>query len=215
MAACGEQFELSFDLPFHEFLPETVLFKFWIQIEGGDLYFYVPQVSTAFVAVQSLGKTAKIRNPDGSVHFLNEAHSERDDETNPKPGAPGGRSRKVKKWRKFCQISANWVECWSVPICAISISFTYHPMPPLGPTPQADVTTPEKEESLLSPIRIPGDRAHPKKPVVLFKTLLRRFNDFSLHVPFLFGDLLFYRKAAQVWYILTSIPSHYLQIMFM
>lgn len=28
-------------------------------------------------------------------------------------------------------------------------------MPPLGPDPQADITTPEKEEILLSPMRIP------------------------------------------------------------
>jgi len=59
--------------------------------------------------------------------------------------------------------SDSWIECWSVPICAVSIAFTYHPMPPLGPSPQADVTTPEKEESLLSPMRIPGDRETPKK----------------------------------------------------
>lgn len=125
------------------------------------------------MAVQSLGKTAKIRNPDGSVHFLNELHSEREDETNNTGGGGGTggtsrRSGKVKKWRNICQHSSNWIECWSVPICAISISFTYHPMPPLGPTPQADVTTPEKEESLLSPIRIPGDREHSKKHLVSY-----------------------------------------------
>lgn len=28
-------------------------------------------------------------------------------------------------------------------------------IPPLGPDPQADITTPEKEEILLSPIRMP------------------------------------------------------------
>lgn len=38
---------------------------------------------------------------------------------------------------------------------AISIQYIYHPMPPLGPDPQADITTPEKEEILLSPMRIP------------------------------------------------------------
>lgn len=55
----------------------------------------------------------------------------------------------------FCSGSNGWVDCWSVPIVAISIVFVYHPMPPLGPDPQADITTPEKEEILLSPIRIP------------------------------------------------------------
>lgn len=51
--------------------------------------------------------------------------------------------------------SAGWVDCWSVPIVAISIQYIYHPIPPLGPDPQADITTPEKEEILLSPIRMP------------------------------------------------------------
>lgn len=52
-------------------------------------------------------------------------------------------------------LSAGWVDCWSVPLVALSIQYTYHPMPPLGPDPQADITTPEKEEILLSPMRIP------------------------------------------------------------
>lgn len=34
-------------------------------------------------------------------------------------------------------------------------------MPPLGPDPQADITTPEKEEILLSPIRIPKKMKSP------------------------------------------------------
>lgn len=51
--------------------------------------------------------------------------------------------------------SAGWIDCWSVPILAIAIQYMYHPMPPLGPDPQADITTPEKEEILLSPIRMP------------------------------------------------------------
>jgi len=35
----------------------------------------------------------------------------------------------------------------------------------LGPTPQADVTTPEKEELLLFPIRMPGDKTTPQKVI--------------------------------------------------
>lgn len=34
-------------------------------------------------------------------------------------------------------------------------------MPPFGPPPQADITTPEKEEILLSPMRMPGVRKNP------------------------------------------------------
>lgn len=56
---------------------------------------------------------------------------------------------------KLFMFSNGWVDCWSVPIVAISIVYIYHPMPPMGPPPQANITTPEKEEILLSPIRIP------------------------------------------------------------
>lgn len=51
--------------------------------------------------------------------------------------------------------SAGWIDCWSVSIVAIKINWVYHLIPPLGPVPQADITTPEKEEILLSPIRMP------------------------------------------------------------
>ena len=57
--------------------------------------------------------------------------------------------------------SNGWVDCWSVPIVALCINYIYHPMPPLGPPPQADITTPEKEEILLSPMRIPRCRKSP------------------------------------------------------
>jgi hypothetical protein len=96
LAACGELFELSFDLPFFEFLPTTVLFKFWIQIEGGDLNFYVPEVSTAYIALDSLTKNAKVRNRDGSVTWNSST-------TNNVNVQSSGRGSKVKKWRNICQ----------------------------------------------------------------------------------------------------------------
>lgn len=37
----------------------------------------------------------------------------------------------------------------------------YHPVPPFGPPPQADITTPEKEEILLSPMRMTSGRKNP------------------------------------------------------
>jgi hypothetical protein len=97
IGACGELFELSFALPFNEFLPETVLFKFWIQIECGDLNFYIPEVSTAYVALQSLIRNAKIRNRDGSIRpNLLPKVSDADS------GSVHQRGR-VKKWRNIIQ----------------------------------------------------------------------------------------------------------------
>lgn len=97
LAACGELFELSFDLPFFEFLPETVLFKFWIQIEGGDLNFFIPEVSSSFIAVHSLYKNGKVRNRDGSITWDLSSLSKDESKNENK-----GRS-KVKKWRNICK----------------------------------------------------------------------------------------------------------------
>ena len=56
------------------------------------------------------------------------------------------------------------MDCWAVPELTLLVSYTYHPMPPRGPSPQANVSTPEKEELLLSPIRAPyrGSRKSPR-----------------------------------------------------
>lgn len=59
--------------------------------------------------------------------------------------------------------SCGWVDFWWVPIGAINILYTYHPIPPLGPTPQADISTPVKEEILLSPMRFPHHRKNRKR----------------------------------------------------
>jgi len=71
-------------------------------------------------------------------------------------------------------VSDGWIECWSVPICAVSIAFTYHPIPPLGPSPQADVTTPEKEEILLQHLRMPDEKEVPRKVRNLQKNISER-----------------------------------------
>lgn len=59
--------------------------------------------------------------------------------------------------------SSGWIDFWWVPIGAISINYTYHPCPPLGPAPQADISTPVKEEILLSPMRFPHQRKNRKR----------------------------------------------------
>ncbi|KAF4529366.1 hypothetical protein B566_EDAN016815, partial [Ephemera danica] len=134
IAFCGDLFDLSFDLPFTEFLPQTVPLRFWIQGECVDLSLYLPEVSSSRAILLALDKNAKILGREGK--------------------------HQVRRWRKLCQRSSGWVDCWSVPIVALSINYTYHPMPPQGPPPQANITTPEKEEILLSPMRIP----HLQKP---------------------------------------------------
>lgn len=153
IAASGDLFDFSFDLPFTEFLPDTLPLRFWIQGESIDLSLYLPEVYTSRSVLLSLNQNAKLLGRDGKVF-----RSKLDDN--------------VRKWRNVCQkryknyiytfydiiivlfFSLGWVDCWTMPIVALSINFIYHPMPMYGPPPQADITTPEKEEKLLSPMRM-------------------------------------------------------------
>ncbi|XP_053696625.1 bridge-like lipid transfer protein family member 1 [Sabethes cyaneus] len=141
LAFCGDLFDLSFSLPFDDFLPNKIPIVFWIHGEGLDLSMYLPEQSSSKPILVALDKNARLLTRDGSVKKRCELIT--------------------NKWRRVCLRSAGWIDCWTVPIVALSIKYIYHPMPPLGPDPQADITTPEKEEILLSPMRIPKMRKSP------------------------------------------------------
>ncbi|CAH1991192.1 unnamed protein product [Acanthoscelides obtectus] len=142
LALCAHFLHLSFDLPFDEFLPETVPVNLSIQGESIDLSLFIPEFHTSRNIVLSLEKHAKVLSKDGSTTKKTEI---------------------IPKWRNVCQKSAGWVDFWWVPIGAINILYTYHPCPPLGPSPQADISTPVKEEILLSPIRFPHQQRKNRK----------------------------------------------------
>ncbi|XP_065078677.1 bridge-like lipid transfer protein family member 1 isoform X6 [Ochlerotatus camptorhynchus] len=141
LAFCGDLFDLGFTLPFDDFLPLKIPIVFWIHGEGLDLSMYLPEQSSTKPILVALDKNAHILTRDGSIKKRTDLIT--------------------KKWRRVCLRSAGWIDCWTVPIVALSIKYLYHPMPPLGPDPQADITTPEKEEILLSPMRIPKMRKSP------------------------------------------------------
>ncbi|KAL4710254.1 hypothetical protein ACJJTC_003534 [Scirpophaga incertulas] len=134
VAFCGDLLDVSFDLPFIDFLPDVIPLKIWIQGEAVDMSLYLPEVNTSRLLLLSLDKNMKL--------------------------VPC--RLRASKWRRKCVKSQGWVDCWSVPIVALSVRYNYHPVPPLGPEPQADITTPEKEEILLSPMRIPRIRKQPQ-----------------------------------------------------
>ncbi|KAI5721596.1 hypothetical protein M8J77_022751 [Diaphorina citri] len=139
IAICGDLFDFSFDLPFDDFLPATLPLRFWIQGESVDLALFLPEVYSSRLVVESIDRHAKLQARDGTI-------------LHPRP------QDNARKWRNICKRSGGWIDCWSIPIAAISINWIYHPMPAFGPPPQADITTPEKEEILLSPMRIPRSR---------------------------------------------------------
>nr|XP_042899305.1 transmembrane protein KIAA1109 isoform X2 [Parasteatoda tepidariorum] len=143
LAVSGDQFELSFDLPFIEYLPPTISLKFWIQGESCDMVFYLPEVNSNRDIILMLEKCAKLTGRDGS---------------------PSLQDNSPKRWRNMAKPSAGWVDCWSVPIVALSIGYIYHPTPPCGASClDLNITTPEKEEILLSPIRPNGSQNRKKK----------------------------------------------------
>ena len=64
--------------------------------------------------------------------------------------------------------SDGWVDVMTTPIVAISITYTYHPVPPTGEDPlrilEEPISTPEAEEQLLIPLRlVPLRPLRPKK----------------------------------------------------
>ncbi|KAK5638052.1 hypothetical protein RI129_012347 [Pyrocoelia pectoralis] len=201
IALCAYFLHLSFDLPFEEFLPETVPLNFSIQGESIDLSLFIPEYHTSRDVVLSLEKNSKVLSKDGSMTKKAEL---------------------IPKWRNICVNSLGWVDFWWVPIGAINIGYVYHPSPPLGPTPQADISTPVKEELLLSPIRFPRNRkAHrpshdgtqkfdptilkPDKVIVeleigpsvllLYGTALRNFLNFKENI---FGEDQMFNQAVDV-----------------
>ncbi|RXG59111.1 hypothetical protein Avbf_01112 [Armadillidium vulgare] len=98
------------------------------------LSLFLPVTNTTSNIIGALDKNAKLQGDYQSSFFLGSS------------------------WRKLCKLSAGWVDCWQVPEIELTLGYTYHPMPPMGPSPQANVSTPEKMEILLSPIRAPNKK---------------------------------------------------------
>lgn len=92
-----------------------------------------------------------------------------------------------------------------MPIVALSINFIYHPMPMYGPPPQADITTPEKEEKLLSPMRM---QHHKTQNVPIHWTRVRRIlNNFFIKLNkyiFFYYNRTKVKNLTQLLYQLTK-----------
>lgn len=83
LAFCGDLFDLSFALPFDDFLPQTVPLRFWIHGEGLDLSLYLPEIATTRPVVLAMDENLRILTRDGQIKKRSEIVS--------------------KKWRKDCQ----------------------------------------------------------------------------------------------------------------
>lgn len=82
LALCAHLFHLSFDLPFDQFLPDTVPLTFSIQGESIDLSLFIPEVHTSRNVILALEKYSKILSKEGSLRQKTE---------------------NIPKWRSICQ----------------------------------------------------------------------------------------------------------------
>ena len=133
LAICGQLLSIEFTLPFTDFLPDTVPFVFKVTGEQLDLSAFLPDTNTSHDILFTLDQSARLVGREGQHIWKRELQE--------------------GKWRRKCQYSAGWIDCWSVPNLMLAIEFLYHPAPMDGPSPQADIATPDKESSLLGPLR--------------------------------------------------------------
>lgn len=139
VAFCGDVLDLSFDLPFVDFLSPQICLKFWIQAESVSMLLFLPEGDPQREVLLLLDEHSRITERDGSPRTTDSVID--------------------KKWHNLVQKSDGWVNACSVPIVALSLEYVYHPVPLLDShLVDFDVTTPEKEELLLSPMRPPKGR---------------------------------------------------------
>ncbi|XP_066952111.1 bridge-like lipid transfer protein family member 1 [Macrobrachium rosenbergii] len=185
VAFCGDLLELKFSLPFVDFLPEKISLQFIILVETVDLSLFLPPSNTSRHIIAALDRNAKLIDKEGR----------------PKEVFNDG------KWRKFCKLSSGWIDCWQVPELQLNIGYTYHPIPPLGPTPQANVSTPEKEELLLSPIRAPHKK---KSPMEIIKNIKQEQFDPTSVSADVFISIIPFRPEASVLHLFINLKGKYL-----
>lgn len=141
VAFCGDMFDLSIQLPFVDFLPPKVQCRIFIRGESMDCRLYLPENVTSRHVLIALAENVKV--------------SDRDGKTMDRPF-----NSHKEKWRKLTQKSAGWIDCWTTPIAALSITYTYHPMPllhvcsdPVAGLEDNINSGLELEEALLIPLR--------------------------------------------------------------
>ncbi|XP_036364401.1 transmembrane protein KIAA1109 homolog isoform X4 [Octopus sinensis] len=153
VAFCGDMFDLSIQLPYDDFLPPKVATRIFIRGESMDCRLFLPETVTSRHVIKALSENMKILDRDGNVL---------------EKGFPAQR----EKWRKLTQKSADWIDCWTTPIAALSITYTYHPMPllhvcsdPVAGLEENINSGLELEEALLIPLRpLRQDMVYSKPP---------------------------------------------------
>ncbi|XP_076117611.1 bridge-like lipid transfer protein family member 1 isoform X3 [Mytilus galloprovincialis] len=134
IAFAGQTLDLSLVLPYTDYLPSTVHIGLVIKGENAYCRFYLPESNTSRQIVLALSKNMKIMDRNGKIIE--------------KPFKP-----EKRQWRRFTEESEGWIDCWTTTHVAISLGYTYHPMPLLEDKVETgEVSTKKKKSAPTTPI---------------------------------------------------------------
>ncbi|XP_053399583.1 bridge-like lipid transfer protein family member 1 isoform X2 [Mercenaria mercenaria] len=128
LAFCGEMFDLSLQLPYIDFLPATNSIGFIFKVETVFCRIYLPENNTSRHVIIALSENMKIVDRDGNIQEDPFCYDIK------------------KQWRRLTERSAGWIDCWMTSNVALSITYKYHPMPPLLKTDTHHIILPSMED---------------------------------------------------------------------
>ena len=65
IALCGELFEIRFDLPYVDFLPEKLALTYLFEVKNLDLRFFLPETNSMRHTMLSLARSSHILSDEG------------------------------------------------------------------------------------------------------------------------------------------------------
>ncbi|XP_052791422.1 bridge-like lipid transfer protein family member 1 isoform X3 [Mya arenaria] len=133
IAFCGDLFDLSVQLPYTDFLPDTNSIGFIFKVETVFCRLFLPENNTSRTVIIALSENMKIVDRDGNLLEKPFCYD------------------KEKQWRKLTVRSAGWVDCWMTSNVSLSLTYKYHPMPILLKVDAHHIVTPSIDDILTMP----------------------------------------------------------------
>ncbi len=134
LAFCGEALEVTFLLPFTQFLPQVEKLRFFCRAESLVLRMFLPESNTLRRSVLSLTRNSdQNRNP--SMSRINSIISDTDEAMDDRQASKDDTGRKTSKnnedqsmkgWRR--KTGSGWVDVCSTPVLVLNIFYKYHPV---------------------------------------------------------------------------------------
>ena len=136
MAFCGEALEISFVLPFTQFLPQVEELRFFCRAESLLLRMFLPESNTLRRSVVSLARNSDNRKYP-KLSRINSMLSDTEDQTDKEDGKNDPLDKKgidypdellSKGWRRKTGVDAGWIDVCSSPVLVLNIFYKFHPI---------------------------------------------------------------------------------------